>query len=496
VQSSIVQSSFTHNSMSQNVSVRQVNKAHVDETAVLQLIQLVEDEEDRGPVPWGQRLSFTEGSSHKYIELWRWTLDLEKVEPTIETIVGSMIVFNAIFIGISMDHSGNRPPFDDGRLNPWLAVDMVFSTIFLGELALKIWLHGVCGHFRGSAGISNFLDAFVILIDVVQLSFLMFSPDTSESLEGAPSASLFRIVRLVKLVRLVRLLEGDTFKDLYAMVIGMLGGASTLGWAIVLFFLVIYVVSLLFREMLGNQPNDHIYTSFRTVPKSLFTTFRCSFGDCNDQDGYPIFEHVGLAYGGWYCLFYCFFVFTITIGLFNVISAMFVESMMTTATAMERKKTHVKLQDKKLWAKSICAIIRALLTMADEEDRGDYKLSDRIGEIMNLNMDRNLIDAVVKKGTVVSALDELDIERADHKHLSDILDPSNTGQVHVPDLVDGLRRLRGEPRRSDIICVDLMIRSIQEDIVDIHNAFGLAGTAPVSPAARTSKRSSKILKVP
>merc|ERR1740121_495012 len=239
------------------------------------------------------------------------------------------------------------------------------------------------------------------------------------------------MIRLCKLIRLVRLLEGDQFKDLFNMVHGMLGGSTTLYWATLLFFLAIYVVALVFRETLGRKAYPHIYGSFRTVPKALFTTFRCSFGDCNDEEGYPIFEHVALKYGMWHTLFFCIFTFAITIGLFNVIAAMFVESTVSTAVALNKKRANERLQDKKLWANQIYIIIRKLLELhhreqGEEEDDKPSKLSDRAGEIMKLSVDRAIVDDLVQKPEIKLALDELGINRNDHKHLSDILDPDNT----------------------------------------------------------------------
>merc|ERR1719326_1255304 len=63
---------------------------------------------------------------------------------------------------------------------------------------------------------------------------------------------------------------------------------------------------------------------------------------------------------------------------------------------------------------------------------------------------------------VKRALDELDINPDDHEKLFDILDSDNTGAMFVNEVLDGIARLRGEPRRSDIVCVDLMVRSIQK----------------------------------
>merc|ERR1719217_1448433 len=98
---------------------------------------------------------------------------------------------------------------------------------------------------------------------------------------------------------------------------------TTLVWSIVLFILIVYVVALLFREFFGRQSGKdytNIYPFFQTVPRSMFTVFRCSFGDCSTIGGTPIFEFVTEEYGGLYGFCYCLFIFVMTIGLFNVIS--------------------------------------------------------------------------------------------------------------------------------------------------------------------------------
>merc|ERR1719330_211531 len=127
----------------------------------------------------------------------------------------------------------------------------------------------------------------------------------------------------------------------------MLGGVQTLVWSMVLFLLMVYVLALIFRELLGRKA-DHVevFQLFNSVPRSMFTTFRCSFGDCSTVGGAPLFEQVQLDYGGAHSLFYSLFVFTVTIGIFNVISAIFVESTMAAAMALEQGKRSARLQDK------------------------------------------------------------------------------------------------------------------------------------------------------
>jgi len=82
-------------------------------------------------------------------------------------------------------------------------------------------------------------------------------------------------------------------------------------------------------------------------------------------------------------------------------------------------------------------------------------------------VDRKVLDKVVLEPAAVDALNALDIDPHDHDKLSDILDPDHGGTIGVLDLVNGLQRLRGDPRRSDIISVNLMIRSMQDKIEDI-----------------------------
>jgi len=250
-------------------------------------------------------------------------------------------------------------------------------------------------------------------------------------------------------------------------------------------------------------------------------------------------------------LVYCLFVYLITIGLFNVISAIFVEATMKSAAEMAHRTKQERLQNDDLWSVQVSTLLQRLvrrhipeplhlfsyswyehcnvpleekvadaraenlqdvpndkdwndrllvtgrdgnsaklslsnpsedvfpitvklqapksfrdveeLDSTDEvDDTVDEKpLSEEFREISRLAYAGKTIDKWAKDPYVVEALNELDIDPHDHAILSDILDPQNDGQVPVLDLIDGIRRLRGFPRRSDIVAIDLMIRQSQ-----------------------------------
>merc|ERR1719362_519130 len=146
-----------------------------------------------------------------------------------------------------------------------------------------------------------------------------------------------------------------------------------------------------------------------------------------------------------------------------------------------------RLDNKHLWAESVVTLVRSFLLVAEPDMEGldglaEGRYTDQmLSELVRITFPRQVIDEVVHHDEqALHALTKLDIDPSDHNNLSDILDPGNTGSVSIVSLVDGLKRLRGEPRRSDIITVDLMIRSSQHKVDDIwqwtkqmHRSHGL-----------------------
>merc|ERR1719362_2342472 len=164
----------------------------------------------------------------------------------------------------------------------------------------------------------------------------------------------------------------------------------------------------------------------------------------------------------------------VVIGLFNVISAIFVESTLAAAAKLQASKRRKRLNDESRWALNFVALLRALLVGTRGQSGAIDRMSEgrcsrsMIEDILQAEFHRDEFDRVVHEDqSAKKALIELDIEPQDHKYLSDILDPDNGGTIGVLELVDGLKRLRGEPRRSDTIAIDLMVRSLQPKIDDI-----------------------------
>eukprot|EP00928_Gymnodinium_smaydae_P074570 TRINITY_DN57600_c0_g1_i1.p1 TRINITY_DN57600_c0_g1~~TRINITY_DN57600_c0_g1_i1.p1 ORF type:complete len:589 (+),score=84.37 TRINITY_DN57600_c0_g1_i1:51-1817(+) len=403
------------------------------------------------------------------VSSWRRFCREHDAMTVLDSFMGLIIFVNAIVIGAALD-------WDNGGLG-WVIANIAFSLLFLTELGIKLAHDGFRKHF---GKISNRLDAILILLDTFQMFLDVCLPQTSEALDGVPTASLFRTVRLLRLVGVLRLFRAAFFKELQSMIYGMLGGLSTLGWSVVFFVVVLYIASLLCREAFGKHEAPYVYEYFNNVPRAMLTVCRCAFGDCSSQEGVPIFEHLHATYGGVYSFSFCAFTFFIVIGLFNVISAIFVDSTVRATGMIEAQKFRARLCDEHLWAKSVFTLLERLFHAADIHLAQGLAGSEE--QVLTTEFTREDVDRMIKDDVAIAALDALDIDSDDHKHLSDILDPDNGGTIDVLEMVDGLDRLRGQPRRSDIVQIDMMVRALQSKTEEILHCVRAIMNMPIHRA--------------
>jgi hypothetical protein len=408
-------------------------------------------------------------------------MSIEKKDTMLDIFIAVIILMNAVVIGISMDYPSKEIEM----------VDLFFNVCFLAELCCKLHLHGFRNHFSQWANIFDFL---IVAVDLLQLTLEMMNIDL---LSDAPAASLFRVARLVRLVRLIRIARLDMLDDLVALISGMVGGMTTLMWCIVLFFLILYCTSLLFREFFG-RGDPYIFPStgedmtsyFNSVPRCLLTVFRFFFGDFGTEQGIDMFQGLMDHYGAVSAVFVCALFFMITIGLFNVIAAIFVESTLAAANEGQIAKKTDRMNNEILWSTRITSLVRKLFEYNGNEVPN--KLSEDLYSFQKQAIPEDVFERFMVDPKVVGALNDLEIDESDHKYLFDILDNDNTGSIIISQLTDGLERLRGDPRRSDIICVDLMVRSIQQQTDFLVNA-AKANVKNTSGSRKEADRNTAIL---
>ncbi|CAJ1337236.1 unnamed protein product [Effrenium voratum] len=370
-----------------------------------------------------------------------------------------VIAVNAIVIGISTDHPENT--------GLWEILEIVFFVIYLAEFLVKNIWWGTPVYFSGPDRNWNWFDFACLIISAVELLVKVFS---GEQQRGQSQLNLLKVLRLARLFRLVRIMRFKMFKELKLMAMGLLSGIRALIWAIVLLMVVIYTISIITKSFFGDT---HI--EFSTVGAGMFTLFRCFTEACETYEGNPIPELLYVQSEWLFQLGYVLVTMLVTVGLFNLIMAVFIDNVTKSQNQRKQKElgesaieTEVKL--KMLLARFInepagdkpalammdrfSEDVTSKLTNLTDIAKKRHQLEQRVcADECNINITRGVFQAWLQDAEFVRVLEEADAARYDRIRqvdisnkfeLFNILDVDLGGELSPHELLTGLLSLRGE----------------------------------------------------
>merc|ERR1712150_211920 len=379
----------------------------------------------------------------------------------LEVPIGIVIILNGAMLGLQAD-------WEIEGWTGWFWFEQAFTLIFLAEMFARIRYSGCRAHFTGHDWCWNGFDAFVVFFAVVEtiahVLALVADIDTY-------SFTLIRLLRLTRLARLLRIFRLHFLKELSLMIKGFLGGIRTLLWAVVLLFFAIYIIAVLATSTVGRARLEPVIDKeelFSSVPRSMFTAFRCFVGDCTTLQGRPITLLLAQVYGWSYVMGYLAAMMLVTFGISNLIVSIYVENTMNAAKTMdakdksqrERESLRIAHLTKKVLKRftalhRACSGVIRIHSLHSETDQEDIDLE--------MHVSKELFLLIVQDEEMQRLLDELDIppDRAD---LFDIVDADHSGDLQVSELVQGILKVRGEARKSDVVASLLAVRAAQDMI--------------------------------
>lgn len=379
---------------------------------------------------------------------------MERMEP----FFASLIIVNGLLLGVQSDEAWEG-------WHGWWYVEFVFVVAFTIELIARMYVVGWSQFFRGKEATSNAVDFLIVLSSL-----------TETFMASAWSANLLRLMRLTRLTRLFRITRFAIFKEFTLMLAGLAGGVKTLGWAMVLLLLMIYVIALFMNNTVGKSEavtamfgeEGELY--FSSVPRCMFLAFRCFTGECGDAQGRSIVAHLSMEFGFQFDLPYIMSSMVMNFGIFNLIIAVYIESTLDAAKSghsPEQSREHIVQMAnaiKKL-LKRIIYLTRCL-EAADastdlslfEKNAVMYKYEDCEEEV---DISKEIFNRILRDPIVKSCMDALDVP-VNRMHLFETLDADGSGSLLLTELVHGIVATRGEPRKSDTVACLLSIRKMQD----------------------------------
>mmetsp|Transcript_23472 Transcript_23472/g.45623 ORF Transcript_23472/g.45623 Transcript_23472/m.45623 type:complete len:576 (-) Transcript_23472:53-1780(-) len=374
-------------------------------------------------------------------------------EQLINPIVCVIILVNAITIGVSIDV---EPDWVG-----WVVIDALFVTVYVVEMLCKWCIVGIRAFFCGQHGAWNWFDFFIVVISMGDV--IMTIAWQGEETLTSSSYVIMRLFRLNRFGRIVRLFEFDVFRELLTMLHGLLSGLRTLCWAFVLLFLPVYALGLALTSMLGTQEDIDplVASAVGSVPNSMFLVFRCTIGDCSLPNGTPVITTLTSNYGWFYGAVYVVATMLVTFGIFNLIMATFVDNALTAAKQNERDRLKNRLKDTD---RQVTLTSRLIYKMWENARPKDSKLAFSYSTAGQCSISKEVFEKTLEDFEAQQLLADLDVAEEDWLGLFDVLDADDGGTLHLFEIIRGVLKLRGEPRRSDVVQVVLMVRSVQDSI--------------------------------
>ncbi len=207
-----------------------------------------------------------------------------------ERTILSIIVLNAVTLGLE---TSDRVMAQVGPL--LLALDSIFLTIFVFEIALRLMAHGA-RFWRDPWSIFDFLVVAVALVPA------------TESLSGLRALRILRVLRLISAVPSMRRVVSGLFRAIPGM-----------GAVLMLLSLIFYVFSVMATMLYG----DNFPQYFGTIGESAYSLFQImTLESWSESIVRPVLDEHPMAW-----LFFIPFILMTSFAVLNLFIGIIVDSM-------------------------------------------------------------------------------------------------------------------------------------------------------------------------
>mmetsp|Transcript_18847 Transcript_18847/g.54485 ORF Transcript_18847/g.54485 Transcript_18847/m.54485 type:complete len:300 (+) Transcript_18847:67-966(+) len=255
------------------------------------------------------------------------------------------------------------------------------------------------------------------------------------------------------------------------MLRGIEAGISTLLWSLVLLMMVCYIGGVLLTQTIGRDTVDEDFRPyaekhFSTVPLSMFSLFRCFTGDCSVFDGRPMGYILLERYGPIVIPTYLVVIIGVTVGMFNVIVANFLQNAQRAAKFNDVEKRRMLRRERKMVNEKTAKLLRRVQEIylgKPSQMRGRVSVAD-------LKISREMFGEILRDPQVIGWLDDMGCDDDVRHRLFDKIDRDGNGELEAQEFVTGVVDfLRG--RFDNMETLNSLMRSINMRLIHLEGAL-------------------------
>lgn len=354
-------------------------------------------------------------------------------------IVTSLVLLNAILIGIETDYTARHALTDGHGLPGGHELGQLFCWAFTAEVSARIIGCGAADFFFGSDWKWNWFDFLVVGLQWFEDFANLFFGGV-----GGMNLGFLRILRTLRVIRIMRLARVlHLVVELRTMVASITASLKPLLWAMLLFSMLIYAVAVALTQTVNElrQTTRHdgdLDKYFGNLGVAVLSLWECISGGIDWHDmARPLIHNVSPLMG----LFFAIYVAFSVLAMMNVITGIFVDNATTYAQ-----------QDKDMY------VVKHVINL--------FKGGD-------LTSEGAITWKVFHEKLATSELKELfqavDVDQGDAESLFKLIDVDESGTVTPEELIRGWIRLRGPAKALDLSllirqttrCTDSQIRAAE-----------------------------------
>jgi hypothetical protein len=224
-----------------------------------------------------------------------------------------------------------------------------------------------------------------------------------------------------------------------------------------------------------------------TVARCSFTVFRCIIGDCSSKGGQSLPGHFSRGFGMRFDVAYCLGMIVLIFGLFNVITAIFVEATMAGLKFNEVKQRLQLKYESEYVSRKLRELVKTahavFITLPEDttsmilNSNTSVDLSSSPDTLADIALEERDFFAVLRHPKIHALLHDLDVDLDGTAPdiLFEIMDTSNDGRIQLSEMIYCLMRLRGGPMKVDMIAPGLQLRHMKDEV---HELKGLIKAIP------------------
>ncbi|CAJ1383990.1 unnamed protein product [Effrenium voratum] len=413
----------------------------------------------------------------------KWLVNL------VTALSSAAIVTSFVLLGFSLDLASDSVG--------WVVVEAIFSTIFVSEIAIKSYVFTPRTFFCGKDRWWNGFDSLLTAVAVGELLLNLVINNESQ----AKIVLILRGLRFARIARLAKLMHMPLLQELANIVSGFIISARSLFWVIVTLNVVVYVCALALRSMVQSwtEPNTlqrcgsgdymdmegaegpcklHLVYGDEycgSVLRCMFSIFRCMIGDCTSAGGRSLTMIFSHGFGLRFDLLYALSMVVVLFGLFNIITAIFVEATLSGLKENEVQRKYAKAFETNYMTEQLAKLVMCVSVQTEnlrarnrKKAKGSFASfadTGRDGEPSKgeeINLSEEEFNHVIRSSEVRQLLNELDVVVEPRPGIFEAFNTDESGAVSMSELVSGLMRLRGDLNKVDIVITQMALEGLQK----------------------------------